>query len=485
MTSKKTTYVCTECGWSSLKWVGRCAECQAWGTVTESGAGDGGLRSGAQALVPHSPAQPITDVSAQASRKIPTGVDEFDRVLGGGLVAGVVILLAGEPGIGKSTLLLDVAAKAAQRSLNASVPLDHSSATCASPANATHNRTGNAPVLYVTGEESASQVRARAERIHALHPNLLLAAESDIGRVLGHVEASKPSLLIVDSVQTMVDSTLDGSAGGVAQVRAVASALVNLAKTQDLPVIVVGHVTKDGSIAGPRVLEHLVDVVCQFEGDKHSRLRLVRAVKNRYGATDEVGCFELIDEGIRGLADPSGLFLSARNLTVPGTCVTVTLEGRRPMPVEVQGLSVPAPGPPRRTTSGVDSSRVAMMLAVLQSRLGIEFEKRDIFVSTVGGAKANEPSVDIAIALALASSAMDLPLAPGVVALGEVALTGELRPVVGLQQRLNEAARLGFSVALIPATADSVKPPAGIEIRPVRNVQEAARSVLPPIRGEA
>ncbi|WP_216379117.1 DNA repair protein RadA [Arcanobacterium phocae] len=455
MAKTKASFVCTECGWTTSKWVGRCGECQQWGTVVEHGTGS--IARAVTPLTPHSPAQPITDVSSQASVKSPTGVSELDRVLGGGIVPGVVILLAGEPGVGKSTLLLDVAAKAAAEAAAA----------------------GKNPVLYVTGEESASQVRSRAERIGALHPHLLLTAEADLARVLGHVESSRPSLLIVDSVQTIADPDVEGAAGGVAQVRAVTAALVNRAKSSDLPVIVVGHVTKEGSIAGPRVLEHLVDVVCQFEGDKHSRLRMVRAVKNRYGATDEVGCFELIDSGIRGLADPSGLFLSARNLTVPGTCVTITLEGRRPMPVEVQALRVPAGGPPRRTTSGVDSSRVAMMIAVLQSRLGIAYDRSDVFVSTVGGAKATEPSVDIATALALASAAADLPLAPGVVALGEVSLTGELRPVVGIQQRINEAARLGFNIALIPASADNVSAPGNLTLRRVADVKQAVNTVLP------
>ncbi|WP_216452500.1 DNA repair protein RadA [Arcanobacterium phocae] len=458
MAKTKVSFVCTECGWTTSKWVGRCGECQQWGTVVEHGTGS--IARTVIPLTPHSPAQPITDVSSQASVKSPTGVSELDRVLGGGIVPGVVILLAGEPGVGKSTLLLDVAAKAAAES-----------------AAADKN-----PVLYVTGEESASQVRSRAERIGALHPHLLLTAEADLARVLGHVESSRPSLLIVDSVQTIADPDVEGAAGGVAQVRAVTAALVNRAKSSDLPIIVVGHVTKEGSIAGPRVLEHLVDVVCQFEGDKHSRLRMVRAVKNRYGATDEVGCFELIDSGIRGLADPSGLFLSARNLTVPGTCVTITLEGRRPMPVEVQALRVPAGGPPRRTTSGVDSSRVAMMIAVLQSRLGITYDRSDVFVSTVGGAKATEPSVDIATALALASAAADLPLAPGVVALGEVSLTGELRSVVGLQQRVNEAARLGFKVVLIPESADQIVVPKDLNVRRVADVQSAVQSVLPSSR---
>lgn len=446
------TYTCTECGWTAHKWVGRCPQCGAWGSLEEAGE-----QRTPQALAPSSPALPITQVATTASHKQATGVDELDRVLGGGLVPGAVILLAGEPGVGKSTLLLDVAARAAEHGA----------------------LSGHSPVLYVTGEESASQVRLRAERIGALDPNLHLAAESDLSRILGHVAQTKPSLLVVDSVQTIADGKVDGAAGGVAQVRAVSAAFVALAKEQALPILLVGHVTKDGSIAGPRVLEHVVDVVCQFEGDKHSRLRMVRAVKNRYGPTDEVGCFELTDDGIVGLADPSGLFLSARNLTVAGTCATMTMEGRRPMPVEVQGLVVPCAGSPRRTTSGVDSSRVAMMVAVLQSRLGFELDRRDVFVSTVGGARASEPAADAAMALALASANLDLPLAPGVIAIGEVSLTGELRPVTGLQQRLAEASRLGFTVALTPSQSSEIKVPAGIHVRPCSDIVEAMRSVLP------
>lgn len=406
----------------------------------------------AKSLAPTSPATPITDVVTTATERSTTGVGELDRVLGGGLVPGAVILLAGEPGVGKSTLLLDVAAQV--------------------------SRLHEQPVLYISGEESASQVRLRAERIGAMSPALHLAAEADLSTIIGHVDANPPSMLVVDSVQTIVDTSVDGSAGGVSQVRAVTAGLVHLAKSRNLPVLLVGHVTKDGSIAGPRVLEHLVDVVCQFDGDRHSRLRMVRAVKNRYGPTDEVGCFELVDEGINELPDPSGLFLSDRARTVPGTCVTITLEGRRPMPVEIQSLAVAPAGPPRRTTSGVDSSRVAMTVAVLQSRLGVDLDRKDIFVSTIGGARASEPSTDLAAALSLASAVADLPLAPGVVALGEVALTGEVRPVVGLEQRLGEAVRLGFTKALIPA-GSSVKIPKGLAVSQVVDVGEAVKEVLP------
>ncbi|GAA4287206.1 DNA repair protein RadA [Georgenia daeguensis] len=454
----RTAYRCAECGWTTPKWVGRCGECQAWGTVEETTAGQPASRAPAS-LAPSSPARPIHEVDVDAARARSTGVSELDRVLGGGIVPGAVVLLAGEPGVGKSTLLLDVAARAAE--VSAGAPAGGAGA--------------GRPVLYVTGEESASQVRLRAERIGALTPNLLLAAETDLATLLGHVDAAEPSLLVVDSVQTIADGSIDGSAGGVSQVRAVASALINVAKTRDIPVLLVGHVTKDGSIAGPRVLEHLVDVVCQFEGDRHSRLRMVRAVKNRYGPTDEVGCFDLGDAGITGLADPSGLFLSGARQAVPGTCVTVSLEGRRPMPTEIQALVAPSTlSSPRRTTSGVDSSRVAMTLAVLQSRLGANIAASDVYVSTVGGARAVEPAVDLAVALALISAATQRPLDPTMIAVGEVGLTGDVRTTVGVQRRLAEAARLGFSRALVPAqgSGDLQRVP-GMTVRPVENLHEA------------
>lgn len=458
MAKEKVTYRCAECGWTSPKWMGQCRECQAWGTLEEIGPAGSGAPRASKPSAPREAALPIEQVDADQTRAKATGIGEFDRVLGGGLVPGAVVLLAGEPGVGKSTLLLDVAAKVAEQA-----------------------RVGGAgPVLYVSGEESASQVKGRAQRIGALDPNLLLADEDDVSAVLGHVEMESPSLLIVDSIQTLHSPAVEGSPGGVTQVRAVASDLIRSAKARNMPVLVVGHVTKDGGIAGPRVLEHLVDVVCQFEGDRHSRLRLLRAVKNRYGPTDEVGCFELVDTGINGLADPSGLFLSGTSQDVPGSCVTVTLEGRRPMPTEIQALVAPsAGGSPRRTTSGVDHSRVAMILAVLQARLGADTSELDVYASTVGGAKTTEPASDLATALAVVSAARGKALTPGLVAVGEVGLTGELRACTGVQRRLQEAARLGFELAIVPERgSDGLTAPAGMKVVTAGDLRAAIGAAL-------
>ncbi|WP_378096793.1 DNA repair protein RadA [Cellulomonas sp. T2.31MG-18] len=435
----RPAFRCVECGWTTSKWVGRCGECQAWGSVSED-VGPGGGAPRTAAVVPtRSPARPIGEIDVEAARARPTGVPELDRVLGGGLVPGAVVLLAGEPGVGKSTLLLDVAARTAAA-----------------------GRT----VLYITGEESAGQVRLRADRIGALHPGLLLADETDLATVLGHVEQVDPDLLVLDSVQTVASALVDGTAGGVAQVREVAAALIATAKSRDLPVVLVGHVTKDGSVAGPRTLEHLVDVVCQFEGDRHSRLRMLRATKNRYGPTDEVGCFDLSERGIVGLADPSGLFVSQALHPVPGTCLTVTLEGRRPLATEVQALVAPSAAPnPRRTTSGVDPARLSMVLAVLQRRLGARLSDQDVYVSTVGGARVVEPAADLALALATVSAREDETLVRGLVAVGEVGLAGEIRTVAGVDRRLAEAARLGFRRAVVPAgSLEGLVVPEGMQV---------------------
>jgi DNA repair protein RadA/Sms len=415
---------CEDCGVEVAKWVGRCPECQAWGTVIEVGARPG-LTVVAGPV--SSPAQPIAHVAADGAHHRPTGEPELDRVLGGGLVPGSVVLLAGEPGVGKSTLLISAAAKIAD-----------SGARC----------------LVVTGEESAAQVRLRAARVGALADDLFLAAETDLAAVLGHIDEVAPQVLIVDSVQTVGSAQVDGSAGGVAQVREVASALIKVAKARGIATLLVGHVTKDGAIAGPRTLEHLVDVVLAFEGDRHSRLRLVRTVKNRFGPADEVGCFDLRDDGIVGLPDPSGLFLAHGATPVSGTCVTVTMEGRRALVTEVQALvGESQAGNPRRASSGLDSQRVAMLLAVIERRLNQSLSAREVYTATVGGVRLGEPAADLALALAVVGAVKDTAVQPGVVAIGEVGLAGEIRPVSAIQARISEAARLGFETAIVPANS--------------------------------
>ncbi|HEV7209410.1 MAG TPA: DNA repair protein RadA [Mycobacteriales bacterium] len=441
----KPTFRCTECGAGAVRWVGRCAECQAWGSLEEVGA------ARARAVAPgvvSAPAQPISQVDAGIAQVRPTGLAELDRVLGGGLVPGGVVLLAGEPGVGKSTLLLEVAHRTAR---------------------------AHAPALIVSGEESVAQIRIRAGRMGTLSEHLFIAAETDLAALLGHVEAVGPGLLVVDSVQTVAHPEVDGAAGGVTQIREVTAALIRVAKERHLPVILVGHVTKDGSIAGPRVLEHLVDVVLSFEGERHGRLRLIRAVKNRFGATDEVGCFAMTEDGIEGLADPSGLFLSAASRTlVPGTCVTVALEGRRPLVAEVQALVSKASASfPRRAVTGLESARVAMLAAVLEKRGGRRVLDCDIYASTVGGVTLSEPATDLAVLLAMAGSEAGTAVPPGTAAFGEVGLAGEIRPVSGLPRRIAEAARLGFTRALVPAGAQLRE--SSVDLISVTDVAQALR----------
>ncbi len=419
MASKRTTpqlgYVCSECGWQAAKWVGRCGECQQWGTVAEVG-----LKPESRSVAPVTPTQravPITQISTKDSPRRSSGVAEFDRVLGGGLVPGAVILLSGEPGVGKSTLLLEVASRSAQ--------------------------TGET-VLYVSAEESLAQVRLRAERTGALHDSLFLASETDLATILGHIDDVAPQLIIVDSVQTVTSSMIDSAAGMPAQVRDVAATLLRVAKDRGVALILVGHVTKDGQVAGPRMLEHLVDVVCHFEGDRQTSLRFLRTLKNRFGPTDEIGCFENTGTGIVEVPDPSALFLSHGEAT-PGTCVAIALEGRRALPVEIQALVVSNTAPnPRRVVNGLDSSRVAMVLAILERRGHIKLSDKDVYVSTVGGVKLTEPAADLAIALALASATSDRAIPRDLAAIGELSLAGEIRPVTQSAQRRQEATRLGY-----------------------------------------
>ena len=443
----KDPFRCNECGWTTPKWVGRCGECQAWGSVEEIAAPK---KLSLVAGQVSQQAMPIGDVNIESAKSRTSGVDELDRVLGGGLVPGAAILLTGEPGVGKSTLLLSVAAQSAKKEMRA---------------------------LYVSGEESTSQIRIRADRLNAIDPQLWLAAENDLSAVISHIDSVKPELLIIDSIQTISSSAVDGTPGGVTQVREIAAALIRITKERNITLVLVGHVTKDGSIAGPRILEHLVDVVLTFEGEKHSRLRLIRSTKNRFGAADEVGCFDMSDAGIVGLPDPTGLFTTRHTEPVPGTCVTVALEGRRPLLAEIQAL-VGAPvaegrdfGNARRVTSGLDNPRTSMTLAVLELRAGIRLSGRDIYVATVGGMKISEPTADLAVALAVASAAKGLALPADLVAVGEVGLAGEIRKVTGVHQRITEAARLGFKRAIVPAGSDLKIP--GIEIMEVSRLEQA------------
>ena len=447
----KPAFHCTECGASVPKWAGRCPNCQAWGSLAEVGAVRTMLRKVTAGPVT-APARPIGDIDASQVAAQPSGVAELDRVLGGGLVPGGVVLLAGEPGVGKSTLLLAAAHAWA-----------NSHAT---------------PALIVTGEESTAQVRLRADRMGTLHPNLFLAAETEMSAVLAHIDAVSPGLLVLDSVQTVSMAEVDGSAGGVTQVRAVAATLTAIAKERGIACVLVGHVTKDGAIAGPRVLEHLVDVVLHFEGDRNSPLRLIRGIKNRFGPSDEVGCFQMVENGIVGLADPSGLFRSGRTLDIPGTCSMVTMQGRRALPVELQALvgTADSEGPARRTLSGLDASRAALVLAVLHRLGGVNVAKREVLAATVGGVKVTEPAADLPLAMAVWSSVRDIPLAPGLVLFGELGLSAEIRPVQHASRRLAEAARLGFDHAIIPVGGD-VQRPSGMRVDQVADLGQAMRSL--------
>lgn len=452
MAKARTEYRCSECRHLTAKWVGRCPDCGTWGTVDEVAAlaTVGGVAQ--RAVTPLMPAMPITSIDPDRTRHHRTGVSELDRVLGGGVVPGSVTLLAGDPGVGKSTLLLEVAHRWAQ---------------------------GGRRALYVSGEESAGQIRMRAERTGCAHDEVYLAAESDVQTVLGHIDAVDPSLVIVDSVQTMTGGTADGVVGGVNQVRAVTTALTSVAKSTGVAIILVGHVTKDGAIAGPRSLEHLVDVVLHFEGDRNTALRMVRGVKNRFGAADEVGCFLMQDKGIECVADPSGLFLDQRDNPVPGTAVTVTLDGKRPLIGEIQAL-LTSPNheraPRRIVVSGMDQARVSMITAVLHKRAGVPISMLDIYLSTVGGMRLTDPSSDLAVAVAMASAVVGRPLPPTLVVFGEVGLAGDLRRVTGMDRRMAEAARLGFSTAVVPAGCGA--PPTGLRTIESATINDALRAVL-------
>lgn len=413
-----------------------------------------GLRTKTSGVAPGRPARPVQDIPLGEVERTTTGLEELDRVLGGGLVAGQCVLLAGEPGVGKSTLLLEAADKFARGT--------------------TKPRT----VLYISGEESAEQIGIRARRIGATSSTLLIADETDLAVLLGHVEDVDPDLLIVDSVQTIASSELDGRAGGVAQVHEVTQVLTRAAKGRRMPLLLIGQSTRDNSVAGPRSLEHLVDTVLTFEGDRGTPLRLLRANKNRYGPADEVACFEQADDGLRQVTDPSQLFRSARDEAIPGTCIAITLEGRRALLVEVQALTTTSPGNnPMRRTTGFDNTRIAMLIAVTERAARLKLWDKDVYVATVAGAKVSDPGADLGVCLAICSAARETPLAIDLAAIGEVALSGDVRPVPGMNQRINEAARLGFTTVLVPRGTKCPPGVTGLRLVEVTNLTEAVTRI--------
>ncbi len=430
MARTRTVFRCMSCGSGAPKWSGRCAACGDWNTLSEE------LEVAEAAplpMAPPSPPTPITQLAATDGAPVPTGIAELDRVLGGGLVPGSVTLLGGEPGVGKSTLVLQLLAARAR---------------------------AGATVLYVTGEESADQVRLRAERLSALDDRLLLAAETALPNVLVHLEAVRPELCVVDSVQTLHDPQFSGAPGSVTQVRECAHRMVQVAKTTGTTIVLVGHVTKDGQLSGPRVLEHVVDTVLSIEGDRHHELRLLRSVKHRFGSTEEIGMFRVAGTGLEDVPDPSSLFLGDRRPGVPGSIVTPSLEGHRPLLVEVQSLVAPSKlAQPRRSVQGLDSGRVALLLAVLDRRAAIPVSMDDVYAMTVGGVRVVEPGADLAICLSVASSRSGHHVPADVLACAEVGLGGELRQVNRLDRRLAEAARLGFTTAVVPRSAPEVDLP--------------------------
>ncbi len=446
MAAPKTTYVCSECGGASAKWLGRCPHCGAWNTLDEQVAESGGAgRHRFQALARSQPVATLSQIEAAEVAHVPTGQDELDRVLGGGIVAGGVVLIGGDPGIGKSTLLLQ-----AVDALSARMK-----------------------VLYVTGEESGAQVALRARRLGLGGTRVRVLAEIGLERILATLDAEKPEFVVIDSIQTLYSEQLTSAPGSVAQVRECAAQLTRAAKAGGTAVVLVGHVTKEGALAGPRVLEHIVDTVLYFEGDTHSSFRLVRAIKNRFGAVNEIGVFAMTERGLKGVSNPSAIFLSTHGQPVPGSCVLVTLEGTRPLLVEVQALVDGGGASPRRLSVGLDRDRLAMLLAVLHRHAGVSCIDQDVFVNAVGGVRIAEPAADLAVLLAIQSSLHGRALPRGFVAFGEIGLAGEVRPAPRGQDRLREAAKLGFSVALVPKANAPKKPVEGLALHPVDRIEEA------------
>jgi DNA repair protein RadA/Sms len=446
MAKARTLFLCSDCGGTAAKWEGRCPHCGAWNTLQETRESPTAASGHRYApLAASTPVRRLADIEAREQARNPTGIEEFDRVLGGGLVAGAVVLIGGDPGIGKSTLLLQALASLSERG----------------------------PVLYVTGEESAEQVALRAQRLGVSGDGVDLLAEIRLEQITQALVERQPGVAVIDSIQTLYSGELTAAPGSVSQVRECAAQLTRIAKQTGVTLILIGHVTKDGALAGPRVLEHIVDTVLYFEGDTHSSFRLVRAIKNRFGAVNELGVFAMTDRGLRGVSNPSALFLAGHSRDVAGSCVMATQEGTRPLLVEVQALVDTAHVPnPRRLSVGLESSRLAMLLAVLHRHAGVATYDQDVFVNAVGGVRIMEPAADLAVALAILSSMRDRPLPAGLLAFGEIGLAGEIRPAPRGQERLREAAKLGFEQAVVPRANLPRQPIEGLRIRAVDRVED-------------
>jgi DNA repair protein RadA/Sms len=450
MAKARTTFTCSECGGMSSRWTGQCGDCKAWNTMVETAVEPAGVNRMSQtqhkSLAQTAPVLSLADIDAVDVPRFTTGIEEFDRVLGGGLVAGGVVLIGGDPGIGKSTLLLQALANIASVK----------------------------STLYVSGEESGAQIALRARRLAVDARDLKLQAEIQLEKILGTLADLKPEVAVIDSIQTVYSDALTSAPGSVAQVRECAAQLTRLAKQTGVTIILVGHVTKEGALAGPRVLEHIVDTVLYFEGDTQSSFRLVRAIKNRFGAVNELGVFAMTEKGLKGVSNPSALFLSQHDTPVPGSCVMVTQEGTRPLLVEIQALVDTSHLPnARRLSVGLEQNRLAMLLAVLHRHAGIAAFDQDVFINAVGGVKIAEPAADLAVLLAINSSMRSKPLPRGLVVFGEVGLAGEIRPAPRGQERLREAAKLGFSIAMIPKSNVPKQKIEGMTIIAVERIDEA------------